>query len=315
MKEFNVLPELKPNAKPMSWIMTKMIGSVGITKKLCERMITSERGFQPKNDKVKVKTIHYKGYNGDVVSMLCFTPDGVSENARCLVNFHGGAFQLEGARYQLELACEYAIKANCKVFFVIYRTASFGAFPMPFEDCYLAVKELWENASRYGIDKENIVVSGDSAGGCIGAGVAIKCRDNGIKLKAQMLIYPILDDECKSESTRKYWIAPVWGGRGNKKVYKNYIRDGVAPEQLGYAVPLKEKNLEDVTQAYIEVNEIDSLHDDGVVYGKALIEHSVPVELYENIGCYHGFEAMLDTNIVKEVTERRAKYLNKVFAE
>ena len=36
-------------------------------------------------------------------------------------------------------------------------------------------------------------VAGDSAGGNLAATVAIACRDAGIKLAAQLLVYPVTD--------------------------------------------------------------------------------------------------------------------------
>ena len=48
------------------------------------------------------------------------------------------------------------------------------------------------SASReFGGDADRIGVAGDSAGGNLAAAVAIACRDAGIKLAAQLLVYPV----------------------------------------------------------------------------------------------------------------------------
>jgi len=46
---------------------------------------------------------------------------------------------------------------------------------------------------RVGGDAARVGVAGDSAGGNLAATVAIACRDAGIKLAAQLLVYPVTD--------------------------------------------------------------------------------------------------------------------------
>src|SRR5690606_17781751 len=91
-------------------------------------------------------------------------------------------------------ACEYyARHTPCKVLLVDYRLSPQHGWPCGFEDCYRALEWAMENVQRLGIDPHNIIVGGDSAGGALAAGVAQKARDNNIKLKGQLLIYPMLD--------------------------------------------------------------------------------------------------------------------------
>ena len=53
------------------------------------------------------------------------------------------------------------------------------------------MKHIYNNADKYGIDKNKIAVAGDSAGGNYTAAVSLKARDEEIPMIAlQVLIYP-----------------------------------------------------------------------------------------------------------------------------
>ncbi len=47
--------------------------------------------------------------------------------------------------------------------------------------------------AEFGGDVARVGVAGDSAGGNLAAAVAIACRDAGIDLAAQLLVYPVTD--------------------------------------------------------------------------------------------------------------------------
>ncbi|WP_369675648.1 alpha/beta hydrolase fold domain-containing protein, partial [Enterococcus faecium] len=47
--------------------------------------------------------------------------------------------------------------------------------------------------AEFGGDARRLGVAGDSAGGNLAAATAIACRDAGIALAAQLLVYPVTD--------------------------------------------------------------------------------------------------------------------------
>ena len=67
-----------------------------------------------------------------------------------------------------------------------YRLAPKYTFPAQFHDCYAVVKTLLATGDKYGIDTSRLVVSGDSAGGNLAAAIALKFRDEGKQLAAQV---------------------------------------------------------------------------------------------------------------------------------
>jgi acetyl esterase/lipase len=64
-------------------------------------------------------------------------------------------------------------------------------FPGAFEDALAAVRDVFERIAELGGDNMRVGVAGDSAGGNLAAAVAIACRDAGIDLAAQLLVYPV----------------------------------------------------------------------------------------------------------------------------
>ena len=67
-----------------------------------------------------------------------------------------------------------------------YRLAPKHTFPVQFHDCYAVVRTLLATGDKYGIDTNRLVVAGDSAGGNLATGVALKLQDEGKQLAAQV---------------------------------------------------------------------------------------------------------------------------------
>ena len=70
-----------------------------------------------------------------------------------------------------------------------YRLAPKHTFPVQFNDCYTVVNTVLATADKYGIDRNRVVVAGDSAGGNLAAAIALKLRDENKRLAAQVRIH------------------------------------------------------------------------------------------------------------------------------
>ena len=67
-----------------------------------------------------------------------------------------------------------------------YRLAPKHTFPTQFHDCYAVVKNVLTTADKYGIDSNRVVVAGDSAGGNLATAIALKLRDENLRLASQV---------------------------------------------------------------------------------------------------------------------------------
>ncbi len=265
----------------------------------------SEKGLQAEKKKIPVE--------GGYIQAIWYTPTGVGKGAPCILFCHGGGFVLPAAPYHFRLAREYAKQLQCKVLFVQYRLSPKHRFPVPMNDCFTAYEWLLDNAEILGIDEKRIAVCGDSAGGALAAAVALKARDNGLRMPCgQMLIYPVVGGSLATPSMQKYTDTPMCNSRDMIKYYRLFFGAEEIPTQK-YAAPIREESLADLPKAYIETAEFDCLRDEGEAYANRLKQSGVEVEYYATRGTIHGFDIVKKSEIVDEVVRRRIAFLRRIF--
>lgn len=251
--------------------------------------------------------------DGAPICLTIYHRPGLERAAPCLVYFHGGGFCIRDAGYIHRYAAQYAQGAGCVVAFVHYRTADVAPFPTPFEDCYAALRWVWDNAPRLRLDRARFAVGGDSAGGALAAACAQRSRDEGgPKLRFQMLIYPVTDSRMETASMKKYTDSPMWNARLNRKMWELYLRDG-DHGMPKYAAPMLAGDFSGLPPAYVEVEEFDCLHDEGVAYACALEAVGGVVQLEDVKGTFHGFDFFMGKTISKAMAEKRTQALRNIF--
>lgn len=251
--------------------------------------------------------------DGAAVRLTIYRPKGMDQAAPCLVYFHGGGFCVRDAGYIHHYAVQYALGARCAVVFVHYRTADAAPFPIPFEDCYAALRWVWDNAPDLRVDRARLAVGGDSAGGALAAACALRARDEGgPDLCFQLLIYPVTDCRMETHSMRKYTDSPMWNAGLNRKMWELYLRNGDAgmPE---YAAPMLARDFSDLPPAYVEVEEFDCLHDEGAAYAQALNDAGVEARLEDMAGTFHGFDFFTGKDVSQKAVKERIRALRRAF--
>ncbi|MFX0187622.1 MAG: alpha/beta hydrolase [Candidatus Hodarchaeota archaeon] len=103
-----------------------------------------------------------------------------AEKSRVLLYFHGGGWIMGSPNTCRLLTIELANATKMHVLSVDYRLAPEHPFPAAVEDCVAVYKWLLSND----INPEDIIISGDSAGGNLTLATLIKLRDDGIPLPA-----------------------------------------------------------------------------------------------------------------------------------
>lgn len=235
------------------------------------------------------------GPNGPIPIRIYASDD--SSELPVLVFLHGGGFVLCSIDSHDAICAEIANSSKCMVVSVGYRLAPESKFPIPVEDCYAATKWVSENAAEIGGDHGRIAIAGDSAGGNLAAGVTLMARDRGgPTLAFQLLIYPNLDYESDRPSMREredYLFAP-----SQMSWFWNHYMNSKSDAQNPYCVPHRASQLSELPKAHIVVAEYDFLKDEGVDYGKRLIEDGVRTTISYHPGLVHGFLGM-------EITQAR----------
>lgn len=267
---------------------------------------------QTTNYKSKVATIKkstYSSFDNTSIPFFEFAPKTENSLYPAMIYYHGGGFMFPIQKAMMDNSSLYAQNTGVKVFLPEYRLSLDSPCNTTLEDCYSMLKFVFEHAKELKVDPERVFLYGDSAGGCLAAGVALLNRDrDNYPLRAQLLLYPVCDNESKKyESMEKYKEA-VWSKNSNEQMWRLYLDRGV--ENEAYVIPMK-NDLHHLPPAYIEPQQFDTLRDEAIAYANKLKNAGVEVELNVISGSYHGFDADLKSPLVKRVFEKRYEVIKK----
>ncbi|MFA5560923.1 MAG: alpha/beta hydrolase [Acholeplasmataceae bacterium] len=224
----------------------------------------------------------------------------------------GGGFQLEPTPIHLSMLRRIIKEANIMIVTIRYSLVPKYPYPTALNECYDALLYLKKNHEKYKFDLNQLYVGGDSAGGNLAAALSILARDEKeVKIKKQMLIYPVIDATQKTESMKLFTDTPMWNSINNQQMWNLYLNNRRLRD-LPYASPnLCELN--DLPEAYIEVAEFDCLRDEGINYANQLKKAKNNVKLIETKGTVHGYDALYKKPIVKNLINERVNFIkNKV---
>ena len=163
---------------------------------------------------------------------------------------------------------------------VDYRLAPEHRFPAALDDSLAAIRWLAANSG------ERLAVAGDSAGGNLAAVAALRLRGE-LPLRAQALIYPVIDSALNTPSYREFSDGHGLSAASMRRFWNLYL-DG-APGDHPDASPVRATDLAGVAPAYVLTADEDVLRDEGEAYARALRKAGVSTELVRWPGTIHGF--------------------------
>jgi acetyl esterase len=278
------------------------------------------RGF-PFGEAVEIRRHRVATTAKVAIDVLEVAPRAARGALPTLVDYHGGAFFLSTMRGHYAYAEHYARETGCRVFLPEYRLSLDHPFPAPFDDAYATLEWVHGNAASLGVDRERLLVVGDSAGGALAAGVTQRALDQGgPAIRAQILIYPVTDHESRTESVRSFVDTPGWTGGSNRNMWQLYLRgttwaaSGGAAAPPPYAAPLHRSSFAGLPPAFVEVAEFDPLRDEGIAYARALEAAGVPVELREIKGGIHGYDLSPGSPLAEKVLVERLAAIRRFVA-
>jgi acetyl esterase len=175
-----------------------------------------------------------------------------------------------------------------------YRLAPEHPFPAAIDDCYAAVRWVAGHADEIGADPARLAVGGDSAGGNLAAGVALRARAGGPALVGQLLVYPNTDQLADDQSMRAA-DDPFLFNRRSVAWYRDHYLADSADAASPLASPLRAGSLAGLPPALVITAEYDPLRDQGEAYARRLADEGVPAELSRYPGMAHGFFTMAGT--------------------
>jgi acetyl esterase len=239
---------------------------------------------------VQMREESVPGPDAAEVPLRIFTPE-VRTTRGAILDVHGGGFTVGSATMDDPANTTMARELGAVVVSVDYRLAPENPFPAGLEDCYASLVWLAKNAEQLGIDADNIVIHGASAGGGLCAALAILARDRGGPTIAfQYLGIPELDDRLATASMQAFTDTPLWNLPSAEHSWDCYLGEGVrgTAEVSPYAAPARATDLTGLPPAYISAMHFDPLRDEDIAYAQALLAAGVTVELHLFPGTFHG---------------------------
>jgi acetyl esterase len=229
---------------------------------------------------------------GGEVPVRAYTPAApLAEGQRlrpALLYLHGGGF-IEGSLDSHDrLSRALSNGSGAVVVAVDYRLAPEHPFPSALEDCWTALSWLANHAGSLGADASRLAIAGDSAGGTLAAGLALRAgAAGGPPVALQVLLYPATDAAMDTPSYRE--LSDGWGltREAMERSWRMYL-DG-HPAEDPAASPLRAEDLGAAPPALVLTCEYDLLRDDGQRYAERLREAGVPVREMQVEGMIHGY--------------------------
>jgi acetyl esterase/lipase len=230
--------------------------------------------------------------------VFVYEPTGRVTPSAALLWIHGGGFVLGRPEADHELCSRMARDLGILVVSARYRLAPEHPFPAGLDDCTAALRWLHDSAADLGVEPGRVAVGGASAGGGMAAAVVQRAVDEGVPVRFQLLVYPMLDDRTVLRRDHAGRGRLVWTPRSNAFAWTSLLgsRPGDA-EPRPYAVPARRKDLAGLPPAWIGVGDLDLFHEEDLEYARRLREAGVAVEVVVEPGMYHAAELELHATV------------------
>ena len=233
-----------------------------------------------------------------------------------LVYLHGGGM-VYGDLETHDAVCRFlAERAGVRVLAVDYRLAPEHPFPAAVEDCWAAYQWVAEHAEELGADVDRLAVGGDSAGGYLGAVVALRAAEAGVPCAFQLLVYPVTNMADPSESRRLFADGYYLNAGFIALSERLYLTADDDRRDPSVSVAFTEKIPADLAPAHVATAGFDPLRDEGEEYARRLARAGVPVTLQRYPGLMHSFFNMVGVGrssraAVAEIADALSAALNR----
>lgn len=241
--------------------------------------------------------------DGNTVKIQFMKPKG-AENIPCVYYIHGGGMMVMSC-FDGNYKCWGRMIANqgVAVAMVDFRNAltpssapEIAPFPAGLNDCVSGLKWVSENADRLGIDKDNIVIAGESGGGNLSIASGLKLKQDGDLglIKGIYALCPYIaghwpQERYPSSSENNGIVIEIHSNRGAMAYGIEELENKNPLAWPGFAT---EDDLKGMPPMIISLNECDPLRDEGLDFYRKLLRAGVPARCRQVMGSAHGTEIM-----------------------
>ena len=255
--------------------------------------------------------------DGNTIKIQYIRPDS-DETLPCIYYIHGGGMMLSSCFDELYAAWGRCIaRQGVAVAMVDFRNCMWASsapevapFPAGLNDCVSGIKWVNENSDDLNIDKEQIVIAGESGGGNLTLATGLKLNQDGdigiIKGLYALCPYiagywPLPEHPSSEENegilltlhseTKESFGAIIYG-----------IEEYHNKNPLAWPSFASIEDVKGLPKTYIIVNECDPLRDEGVNFYRLLREADVDAQCRQVMGSIHGTEIFLGLPEVSDET-------------
>jgi acetyl esterase/lipase len=230
----------------------------------------------------------------EAIDVVVLTPTERAAPRPAVLSLHGGGMCAGTAQLEIQPAGRLVQELGAVVVSPNYRLAPENPFPAGLDDCMATLQWMVKSADELGIDPGRIALCGTSAGAGLAAAVAQRAYDEGISLRAQALISPMLDDRTALRDDLTGRGEVTWSPKSNRWAWTAYLgqvpRMSFAPE---YAAPARRADVAGLAPAWIGVGDLEVFYDENVAYAEKLTTAGVPCRLVTVPGMYHTADGLL----------------------
>ena len=227
------------------------------------------------------------------LGLRLYTPRHAGPHA-VVVYFHGGGYVLGDLDGYDNVCRQLCLDSDAMVVSVDYRLAPEHPFPAAFDDAWVALRWVAEQARSLGADPARLGVAGDSAGAVLATVMTLLARDaSGPPIAFQGLVYPAAAGGHAGNypSRQVHAGGPTLTLRTMDYFGRHHFGpNGIAPDFRG--APLLAENLAGLPPALLLLAAHDPLRDEALAYGEALLAAGNAVSIVEYHGLAHGFISM-----------------------
>lgn len=286
LREFQETPYAPMSNPQTSWQAAMMNLLIRMTLKPMMRHLSLERMKTFQRVKVRDKkpfvpadTTIEKLKNKDFRAEWII-PKNQNGSRRTVMHLPGGGFITAASNMHRAMLGMMANRLQSPVLLVHYRLLPEHPFPAGLEDALTAYRHLLEE----GIPAEEIVISGDSAGGCLTLALLLAVREEGLPMPgAAVLISPLTDLTFSTPArTTNRWRDPMLPNVRKAGAYFKYAGDHSVDEPLVSPIYGSYENFPPI---FALVSSTETLLDDTLVVARKARSQGVDceVEVWHNL--------------------------------
>jgi acetyl esterase len=276
------------------------------------RALAASRAAIPPPPVTSAIDTEVKGAAGPLAARVYRVSD---EKSPTVMFFHGGGWVAGDLETHDRQARLLAIETGAVVVSVDYRRPPETRFPGAFEDGFAAMRDVIARITEFGGDNARVGVAGDSAGGNLAATIAIACRDAGIRLAAQLLVYPVTDVAGSYADERENARYPSRAENAEGYFLSRAVMQWFAGHYLGdgkhdtdwRVSPLRAQSLAGLAPAVVCTAWFDPLRDEGKAYADALAAADVATRYHDGLGLIHGYFGLGEASEAAKKEAQRAR--------